>query len=98
MKLIKLFIRIVLSPIFLIISLIQTAASFLIGAASWILGIISFVVLAVSIFWFATEGIRAGMTALVLAVLLSPIGIPMVAQFIVEMTKLLKEHIWRLCH
>lgn len=96
MKAMKLVIRIILSPIMLLLSVSRMIASFLVGAASWIMGIISFAVLAVSVFWFVTEGFRAGMTALVFAILLSPVGIPMFAQLLIELTKTIQTLIRRI--
>lgn len=96
MKALKLIIRIILSPFMLLITLMRITASFLVGTASWILGIISLAVLAVSVFWFATEGTKAGMTALVFAVLLSPIGLPMIAQLLIESTKAIQTFIRRI--
>lgn len=96
MKALKLIIRIILSPFMLLITLMRITASFLVRTASWILGIISLAVLAVSVFWFATEGTKEGMTALVFAVLLSPIGLPMIAQLLIESTKAIQTFIRRI--
>ena len=96
MKLLKILVKIIFSPFMLLITLIRIIASFLVGMASWIMGILSLVVLAVSVFWFATEGTRAEMTALVFAVLLSPVGLPMIAQLLIESTKAIQTFIRRI--
>lgn len=96
MKLLKILVKIILSPFMLLITLMRIIASFLVGMASWIMGILSLAVLAVSVFWFITEGTRAGMTALVFAVLLSPVGLPMIAQLLIESTKTIQTFVRRI--
>ena len=96
MRALKLVIRIILSPFMLLVTLMRIIASFLVGMASWIFGILSLAALAVSVFWFITEGTRAGMTALVFAVLLSPVGLPMIAQLLIESTRTIQTFIRRI--
>ena len=93
----KLLLKILMSPFMLLIMAVQALASFIAGIASGVLGIISLAVLAVSAFWFVTEGFRAGMTALVFAVIISPVGLPMFAQFLIEITKSLRKRVWDMC-
>lgn len=93
----KLFFKILMAPFMLLIMAAQAVCSFIAGIASGVLGIISLAVLAVSVFWFVTEGFRAGMTALVFAVIISPVGLPMFAQFLIEITKSLRKRVWDMC-
>ena len=86
-----------MAPFMLLIMAVQALASFIAGIASGVLGIISLAVLTVSVFWFVTEGFRAGMAALVFAVIISPVGLPMIAQFLIEITKSLRKRVWDMC-
>jgi cytochrome c biogenesis protein CcdA len=59
---------------------------FIIGIASWILSIVATIFFIVAIFVFFAEGIKAGISILIIAWLISPYGIPQLAQWIVDKT------------
>ena len=92
----KTILKIILSPFFLLISLVCKFASFIVGLASGILGIVALVLAVLSVFLFITEGIKMGVLALIVALAVSPFGIPLVAQFTIEMLLSFKDSIKRI--
>lgn len=92
----KTIIKIILSPFFLLISLVCKFASFIVGLASGLLGIVALVLAVLSVFLFITEGLKMGVLALIVAFAVSPFGIPLIAQFTIEMLLSFKDSIKRI--
>ena len=92
----KTILKIILSPVFLLISLVCKFASFIVGLASGILGIVALVLAVLSVFLFITEGIKMGVLALIVAFAVSPFGIPLIAQFTIETLLSFKDSIKRI--
>lgn len=92
----KIILKLLLAPFFILVSLTCRFASFIVGIASGILGIIALVLFALSVFLFITEGIKLGMLALIVAWAISPIGIPLIAQFMLEMLMSAKDFLKRI--
>ena len=86
MKLLKFLLRVFLSPFMLVLTLIQLILTFIIGLASWLLSIAATIFFIVAIFVFFSEGIKAGISILIIAWLISPYGVPLFAQWIVDKT------------
>ena len=86
MKLLKFLLRVFLSPFMLVLTLIQLILTFIIGLASWLLSIAATILFIVAIFVFFSEGIKAGISILIIAWLISPYGVPLFAQWIVDKT------------
>lgn len=84
MKFIKFLLKILLSPVFLIITLIYWFATFLIGIASMILNILATVLVITGVFVIFNDGLKDGLFVLFVAWAVSPYGIPMFAQFVAE--------------
>ena len=91
----KLFLRLLLSPVVLLISLFELIAAFTLRTTSWMLNIVAVAVFVTSIFLFFNDGWKPGLSALVLSWLLSPFGIPYIAQLVVTKTVSFKERLKR---
>jgi len=76
--------RIILFPVRLILSVIVFPLAFLVGIGTWILGIFSTLLVLGAIACFLTGEGGLAITALILAFLVSPLGIPMIAEKLVE--------------
>ena len=90
MKVLKFIVKIILSPVILSLTIIEHFAEFLINTATLVLSIISFVCFITAIFAYFNDGARAGITISVLSWLLSPFGIPAIAQFIIQLVSVIK--------
>lgn len=80
MKMIKIF----LTPFRLFLTVTIAVFKFLLSISSTILAIIAFVILMVSIFFFVDGEKTDGIYALVLAWIISPWGLPMVATWLLS--------------
>ena len=88
--------KIFLSPFIIALTVFEFIASFVIRGASLVLNIISIVVFITAVFLFFNDGWKSGLTAMIFAWLISPLGIPLVAQFIVDKTVTVKNCIKQL--
>ena len=80
MKMIKIF----LAPIRIFLTIAISVFKFLLSISSIILAIIAFVVLMVGIFFFVDGEKTDGIYALVLAWIISPWGLPMIATWLLS--------------
>lgn len=87
----KLFLKIILAPLWLLLTILIGIFSMLIGIAAWIFCIIALILLIVGIFVLTTETVKDGLLVLLLAYLLSPWGIPMFATWALSKFILFKE-------
>ena len=92
----KTILKILLSPFFILISLACKFASFIVGLASGILGIVALVLVVLSVFLFITEGIKMGILSLIVALAVSPFGIPLLASLTIEILLSAKDYLKRL--
>jgi len=91
----KKLLKILLFPLFILISVFYKLATTIIGIAAGITGLISLVLIILSVFLFITSDIKTGVLAAVVAWAVSPFGIPLIAQFSLEMLLLMKESLQR---
>lgn len=77
-------IKILLTPIRILLTIAISIFKLLLSFSSTILAIISFVVLMVSIFFFIDGEKTDGIYALVLAWIISPWGLPMIATWLLS--------------
>lgn len=77
-------IKILLTPIRIFLTVTISVFKFLLSFSSTILAIIAFVVFMVSIFFFVDREKTDGIYALVLAWIISPWGLPMIATWLLS--------------
>lgn len=87
----KLFLKILFAPLLLLITILIGIFSFLIGISAWIFCIFAIVLGIAGIFVLITETVKDGLLVLLLAYLLSPLGIPMFATWVLSKFILFKE-------
>ncbi len=81
----KLILKIIAAPVVLILTLALAVLGFVFSMASWAAGILSFICAICGVFeWFIQGNMSGGITALVLAFLVSPFGLPAVAEWLIE--------------
>lgn len=86
----KQIIKLILSPIILLISLVQCTATFIIHLTAWLLSTISLITFITSIFVFFNDGVKDGLMVLLFSWFISPFGLPAIAQFLVDKTNSIK--------
>ena len=96
MKIIKKILKLLLCPVFLIVKIFYALASFLVGLTSAVFIIAALLLLILSVFLFITEGIKMGLLALAVAWAVSPFGLPLIAQFVLELLLSVKNSLKRL--
>ena len=96
MILVKLILRILLSPAVLIFTLFEMLSKLVLNTATIILNIISIVFLIAAVFIFFHDGWKDSVFAFALAFFASPFGLPAVAYLLVEAVGVLKQGIKRI--
>lgn len=87
----KLFLMILLAPVWLLLTVLIGIFSFLIGIASWIFCLIAIVLAIIGIVVLITETFKDGLFVLFIAYLFSPWGIPMFANWVISKFILFKD-------
>lgn len=96
MKLVKLILRILLSPAVLIVTLFEMLSKLVLNTATIILNILSIVFLIAAVFIFFHDGWKDSLFAFVFAFIASPFGLPAVAYLLVEAIGVFKQGIKRI--
>ena len=94
-KLLKFVLRVLLAPFFFLVTIVCRFASFIVGLASGLLGIVALVLAVLSVFLFITDGFKMGILALIAAIAVSPFGVPLLAQLVLEFLLSVKNSIRR---
>ena len=81
----RLIFKLLAFPFVLVTGLLYLVCKFLVIASGAVLGILSGIVFLASVVLFFTAGMWAGLAWLVIAFLISPYGLPMVAAWLVGM-------------
>ena len=96
MILVKLILRILLSPAVLIVTLFEMLSKLVLNTATIILNILSIVFLIATVFIFFHDGWKDSLFFFFFAFLASPFGLPAVAYLLVEAIGVLKQGIKRI--
>lgn len=79
----KLILRIILFPITLLLTILSYFLTFLLGIGTWLLNIVSGLIIIGAVASFINGETSLGVTALILAFLFSPYGLPLIAEKLV---------------
>ncbi|ANU40735.1 hypothetical protein ADH75_15100 [Flavonifractor plautii] len=80
----RIILKIIAAPFVLALTLMVAVLNFSVSLASWVFGILSFFLALCGLFELFIQGnLQWGITGLVLAFLLSPFGLPAVAEWLV---------------
>ncbi len=79
----RLILRILLFPIILLLTIFTFILTFLLGIGTWLLNIISGLIVLGAIASFVTGETSLGVITLIIAFLLSPYGLPLIAEKLV---------------
>ena len=85
--------RILIAPVWLILTVLIGIFNLLLNIASWLLCLIAIVFAIVGVFVLITETVKDGLLVLLLAYILSPWGLPMLGVWLLSKLILLKEWI-----
>lgn len=89
----KTILRILIAPVWLILTVLIGIFNLLLNIASWLLCLIAIVFAIVGVFVLITETVKDGLLVLLLAYILSPWGLPMLGVWLLSKLILLKEWI-----
>ena len=95
MKVIRLIGRILLAPVVLLLTVIIFLLALLLALSTRVLAIISSLSVALSLLLFATGDYKNGGNFLLLAWLISPIGLPLIAEWLWRGLDTLRGMMWR---
>ena len=87
----KLLLRIILSPIILILSMLIALSKFIVTIGGTVLGLLSFLVILGALACFVQSEVKLGIEALIIAFLISPYGLPKIAMWMVAYLEYGKE-------
>ncbi len=89
----KSILRIVLAPLWLLLTLLIGIFNFVLHIGSWILCIFAVIIAIVGVFVLFTETVKDGILTLLLAYAISPWGLPMLGVWLLSKLILFKEWI-----
>lgn len=87
----RLLLKIILFPITLILSILIAFSKFIVTISGTILGLLSFLVVLGAIACFIQNEMKLGVEALIIALLISPYGLPRIAMWVVAYLEYGKE-------
>lgn len=90
---IKTILRIIIAPVWLLLTVLIGIFNLILNVATWLLYLIAIVLVIVGIFVLITETVKDGLLVLLLAFILSPWGLPMLGAWLLSKLILLKEWI-----